>query len=446
MESITEKRHYLILDGLRGVASLMVIIFHLFEAYTGGDAQKQIINHGYLAVDFFFVLSGFVIAYAYDDRWGRMGQWSFYKRRLIRLQPMVIMGSIVGAVLLGFQHYSIYPKLASASVWQVVAVMLVGFTMIPLPKSLDIRGWDETYPLNGPGWSLFYEYCANILYAVGLRKLSNRWLGVFVALSGLFLIDLAVRGPRGDVIGGWSLDAPGLHIGFARVLFPFFAGILLMRLGKTIRVPQPFLVASLLLLVALSLPRFGGSDLWINGAYDAACIILVFPLIVMIGAGDMAVDGRSVRIARFFGDLSYPIYITHYPLIYIYTGWVVDGHVPPLQGALVGAGSSWRRWLWAGPASSSMTSRCGAGWHRAAERAGAALNRRESACSKPTLKYQKGATGIWGCGKAGRARLAWRAFARRGRHGRRSLEPSYPSAAAHCAGADRAPSQWALRP
>ncbi|WP_343610086.1 acyltransferase [Novosphingobium sp.] len=244
MESITEKRHYLILDGLRGVASLMVIIFHLFEAYTGGDAQKQIINHGYLAVDFFFVLSGFVIAYAYDDRWGRMSQWSFYKRRLIRLQPMVVMGSIVGAVLLGFQHYSIYPKLASATTWQVVAVMLVGFTMIPLPKSLDIRGWDETYPLNGPGWSLFYEYCANILYAVGLRKLSNRWLGVFVALSGLFLIDLAVRGPRGDVIGGWSLDAPGLHIGFARVLFPFFAGILLMRLGKTIRVPQPFLVAS----------------------------------------------------------------------------------------------------------------------------------------------------------------------------------------------------------
>jgi peptidoglycan/LPS O-acetylase OafA/YrhL len=177
MESITEKRHYLILDGLRGVASLMVIIFHLFEAYTGGDAQKQIINHGYLAVDFFFVLSGFVIAYAYDDRWGRMSQWSFYKRRLIRLQPMVVMGSIIGAVLLGFQHYSIYPKLASATTWQVVAVMLVGFTMIPLPKSLDIRGWDETYPLNGPGWSLFYEYCANILYAVGLRKLSNRWLG-----------------------------------------------------------------------------------------------------------------------------------------------------------------------------------------------------------------------------------------------------------------------------
>jgi peptidoglycan/LPS O-acetylase OafA/YrhL len=267
-----------------------------------------------------------------------MSQWSFYKRRLIRLQPMVIMGSIVGAVLLGFQHYSIYPKLASATTWQVVAVMLVGFTMIPLPKSLDIRGWDETYPLNGPGWSLFYEYCANILYAVGLRKLSNRWLGVFVALSALFLIDLAVLGPRGDVIGGWSLDASGLHIGFARVLFPFFAGILLMRLGKTIRVPQPFLVASLLLLVALSLPRFGGQQLWINGAYDAACIILVFPLIVMIGAGDMAVDGRSVKIARFFGDLSYPIYITHYPLIYIYTGWVVDGHVPPLQGAVVGAG------------------------------------------------------------------------------------------------------------
>src|SRR6478752_2180368 len=81
------KNHYVILDGLRGVASLMVVVFHLFEAFSGGDPQKQIINHGYMAVDFFFLLSGFVIAYAYDDRWAGMGQWDFYKRRLVRLQP-----------------------------------------------------------------------------------------------------------------------------------------------------------------------------------------------------------------------------------------------------------------------------------------------------------------------------------------------------------------------
>jgi peptidoglycan/LPS O-acetylase OafA/YrhL len=337
---VAAKNHYVILDGLRGVASLMVVVFHLFEAYSGGDPEKQIINHGYLAVDFFFLLSGFVIAYAYDDRWaGGMSQWDFYKRRLVRLQPMIIVGGLIGAALLGLQHSSLFPKLETVTAWQVAGVLLLSFVMIPLRPSAEIRGWGEIYPLNGPQWSLFYEYIANVLYAVGVRKLSNRWLGVIVALGAAALVHLLVTGPRGDVIGGWALDAEGVRIGLTRVIFPFFAGILLMRLGKRIKVPNAFAACSLLLIVALSLPRFGvGDQRWINGLYEAACVILVFPLIVAIGAGEKSVDGRSVRIARFFGDLSYPLYITHYPLIYIYTAWVVDKKMPPAQGAVVGAG------------------------------------------------------------------------------------------------------------
>jgi peptidoglycan/LPS O-acetylase OafA/YrhL len=333
------KSHYVVLDGLRGVASLMVVVFHLFEAYSGGVPQNQIINHGYLAVDFFFLLSGFVVAYAYDDRWGRMGQWDFYKRRLVRLQPMIIVGGLIGATLLGLQHFSIFPKLASATTWQVLGVLALGFVMIPLRPSAEIRGWGEIYPLNGPQWSLFYEYIANILYAVGLRKLSNRALGVLVAVAGLALVHLLTFGPRGDVIGGWALDADGIRIGLTRVMFPFFAGVLLMRLGQRIKVRGAFVVCSLLLVVAFSLPRFGGTErLWLNGLYEAACVILLFPLIVAIGAGEKQADGASVRVARFFGDLSYPLYITHYPLIYIYTGWVVDKKIPAAQGALAGAG------------------------------------------------------------------------------------------------------------
>ncbi len=333
------KSHYVILDGLRGVAALMVVVFHLFEAWAGGIPQNQIVNHGYMAVDFFFLLSGFVVAYAYDDRWAGMSQWDFYKRRLVRLQPMIIVGGLIGAALLGFQHFSLFPKLATVPTWQIVGVMLLSFVMIPLTPSVEIRGWSEIYPLNGPQWSLFYEYIANILYAVGLRKLSNRALGVLVALAGVAVIHLLVFGPRGDIIGGWALDANGVHIGLTRVMFPFFAGVLLMRTGKRIKVPNAFAVASLLLIVALALPRFGGTDrLWLNGLYEAACILLLFPLIVAIGAGEKSVDGPSVRIARFFGDLSYPLYITHYPLIYIYTGWVVDKKIAPAQGAVVGAG------------------------------------------------------------------------------------------------------------
>jgi peptidoglycan/LPS O-acetylase OafA/YrhL len=337
--TVPGKNHYVILDGLRGVAALLVVAFHLFEAYAANNPQKQIINHGYLAVDFFFLLSGFVVAYAYDDRWDRMSVLGFFKRRLIRLQPMVVMGSVIGAALFVFQDFSIFPKYENASFLHVVTVMVLGFVMIPLTQSADVRGWDEIYPLNGPAWSLFYEYVANALYALGVRKLSNRSLGVLVALSACALIYLAVFGPRGDLIGGWALDASGIRIGLSRVMFPFFAGVLLMRLGGRIRVPHAFAASSALLIVALCLPRFGGTDrLWLNGLYEAGCVIVLFPLIVAIGAGDRTADGPSVRLARFFGALSYPLYITHYALIYIFTGWVVDRKIPALQGAIVGAG------------------------------------------------------------------------------------------------------------
>jgi peptidoglycan/LPS O-acetylase OafA/YrhL len=335
---VTTKNHYVVLDGLRGVASLTVVVFHLCEAYSTGDPFKQVINHGYLAVDFFFLLSGFVIAYAYDNRWGAMSQWEFYKRRLIRLQPMVIMGSIIGALLFYPQAGPVFSFIAATPIWKLILVMLIGFALVPVGSSLDIRGWDEMYPLNGPAWSLFFEYIANILYAVGVRKLSNRALGVLVVLAAAFLVEVAVTSPRSGLIGGWSLNPKELQIGFARVLFPFYAGVLLMRTGRYIHIKHVFAVCSFVLVCVLALPRFGDRQhLWVNGVYESICVILIFPLVVAMGAGEKRVDGVSIRIARFFGDLSYPLYITHYPLIYVYTSWVARDKVPVALGAPVGA-------------------------------------------------------------------------------------------------------------
>src|ERR1700743_2592718 len=146
---LESKNHYPILDGLRGVASVLVIIFHVLETFTGGNKFIQIINHGYLAVDFFFLLSGFVVAYAYDDRWGKMTQWDFYKRRLVRLQPMVIAGSVIGAIFFYTQGCSMFSLIHDTPVWKMLVVMVVGFTLIPLLPSMDIRGWQEMHPLNG---------------------------------------------------------------------------------------------------------------------------------------------------------------------------------------------------------------------------------------------------------------------------------------------------------
>lgn len=337
---IQPKKHYEILDGLRGVAAILVVAFHIFEAFGGGNRFIQIINHGYLAVDFFFLLSGFVVAYAYDDRWVKMSQWEFYKRRLIRLQPMVIMGMIIGAIFYYFQASDIlFPMIAGMEVWKVILTMVIGFTLLPIPPSLEIRGWGEMHPLNGPAWSLFFEYIANILYALIFRKFSNKVLGFFVLIFAGLLINYTVFGPKGDVIGGWSLNLEQMNVGFTRLLYPFFAGILLSRLGKLIHIKGAFWVCSILITIVLALPRFGDENsLWINGLYESICIILVFPLIVAIGAGGEIKSTFSAKICKLLGDISYPIYITHYPLIYWFTAWVVDNKVSIADGYVVGIG------------------------------------------------------------------------------------------------------------
>ena len=336
---IKPKKHYEILDGLRGVAAILVVIFHIFEAFNEGSRFKQIINHGYLAVDFFFLLSGFVVAYAYDDRWGKLTQWEFYKRRLIRLQPMVIMGMIIGAIFYYFQASNVFPQIAGMEVWKVILTMVIGFTLLPIPPSLEIRGWGEMHPLDGPAWSLFFEYIGNILYALFFRKFSNTVLTIFVLIFAGMLINLTVFGPKGDVIGGWSLDLEQMNIGFTRLLYPFFAGVLLSRLGKLIHIKGAFWVCSILILVIFSIPRIGDENsLWMNGLYESFSIIVLFPLLVAIGAGGEIKNPLSLKICKVLGDISYPIYIIHYPLIYWYMAWVIDNKVTLKEGYPLGIG------------------------------------------------------------------------------------------------------------
>lgn len=317
------KQHYPILDGLRGVAAIMVVLFHILELFSNGDHSKQIINHGYLAVDFFFILSGFVIAYSYDDRWPRMTLAGFFKRRLIRLHPMIVIGMIWGAALFYFQGSALFPLVDETPLAQMLIVLLVGMSLVPLPSSMDIRGWAEMHPLNGPAWTLFLEYVANIAYALFLRKLSTRSLVMLCLVAAGLTIQLSVT--RGDLIGGWSFNEEQLRIGFTRLLFPFAAGLLLARVVKPRFFSRAFVVSSLLLAGSLSLPWIGDHDVkWMNGLYDALIVILLFPLIVVIGASGR-VTGAGEKLCNFLGDISYPIYITHYPIIYVFYAWTTNG-------------------------------------------------------------------------------------------------------------------------
>ena len=147
------------------------------------------INHGYLAVDFFFLLSGFVIAHAYDDRWNKMTVGQFFTRRLIRLHPLIIAGMTLGGIFFYFSESAVlFPIVGETPVWKLILVMLIGYTLIPVPLSLDIHGWGEMHPLNGYAWSLFYEYVGNILYALFKKSIYNcsQYTGFVIrSISGL---------------------------------------------------------------------------------------------------------------------------------------------------------------------------------------------------------------------------------------------------------------------
>ncbi len=321
---LATKPHFDILDGLRGVAAMVVVAKHLFETSSKGPTL-DVLNHGYLAEDFFFILSGFVIGYAYDDRWGKMTLGGFFKRRLIRLHPMVIMGSVIGLIFFYFGSVY-YPMIPSIPAWKVILVFLLGCTMLPLPAGMDIRGWQETYPLNGPSWSLMWEYVANILYALVFRFLPTAALAVLVCIAAFFSIDLNMNlnvfGLLSEShapftpIGGWTLNAEQSYIAAARLFYPFLMGLLLSRLGARIKLRRGFWWCSLIVAVVLCLPYVGSETApWINGIYNSLAILVVFPLVIAMGAGSSIQGEKSSKLCKFLGDISFPLYITHFPFV-----------------------------------------------------------------------------------------------------------------------------------
>lgn len=329
------KPHYHILDGLRGVAAITVVWFHIFEAYATSHLDQNI-NHGYLAVDFFFILSGFVVGYAYDDRWGKMNISEFLKRRVIRLHPMVVMGAIIGGIMFYFQGCQMW-EVSKVTIAALFVATLLNALLIPVTPGAEVRGFGEMYPLNGPAWSLFFEYIGTILYALFIRKLPTKALALLVFVAGCGLATFAIWGPYGDICAGWKLTGTEFTGGFFRLLFSFSAGLLLYRIFKPAKIRAAFWICSLSLVVLLAMPRIGGADnLWMNGLYDTLCFALLFPLLVYLGASGKVTDKYTAGICKFLGDISFPLYMVHYPFIYLYFAWVKNENIT-FQKSLPGA-------------------------------------------------------------------------------------------------------------
>lgn len=324
------KPHYDLLDGLRGVAALLVVWYHVFEGYAFAGAKPTVecINHGYLCVDFFFMLSGFVIGYAYDDRWNRsLTLKGFFQRRLIRLHPMVIMGAVLGTVTFLVQGSVQWDGTHIATSAVMLALLLSLFLIPAVPGcGYEVRGNGEMFPLNGPAWSLFFEYIGNILYALFIRRLSDKALLALVILLGAALGCFALTDASGyGCIGvGWTLDRINFVGGLLRMLFPFTLGMFLSRRFCPIRIKGAFWICSLILVGLFFIPYIAGNTpvLW-NGLFEIVCIALVFPVLVWIGASGTTTDTFSTRVCKFLGDISFPLYIVHYPFMYLFYAWLI---------------------------------------------------------------------------------------------------------------------------
>jgi peptidoglycan/LPS O-acetylase OafA/YrhL len=297
--------HFATLDGLRGIAAVVVLGLHALDPFQ----LSYLVPHAGLAVDFFFLLSGFVICYAYEGRLlNGMPFSEFFKVRMIRLYPLVLFGLVFGFSVYVARFYIKQNGLDASS----LTAFVLGIILIPT-SLVHNEGWESVYPFNVPSWSLFFELVINFAYAAIVTRLSKAVLIALLCISGLAL--LAQTYVMGGVTGGdnWG----NFLAGFGRVVYPFFLGVFLFR--YCYRRPNfisflPGWLLPLILFAALVWPAIGIS----NWLLESAIVLVVFPVIVSSAARD-APGSRITGIYLFLGRLSYPLYIVHYPIIRLFS-------------------------------------------------------------------------------------------------------------------------------
>jgi peptidoglycan/LPS O-acetylase OafA/YrhL len=292
-----ERPHtFTILDGLRGVAAIAVIDAHLGRFFSGRE-----LPHVSLAVDFFFMLSGFVLTFAYqkrlDEGWST---WSFFKTRMIRLYPLLALGMVMGFAFVVFQSH--FGK-DHMSVKDSLVLLVLGLLMLPIPLHPHWP-WPAMFRLLVPAWSLFYEVIMNLLHALFLRRRSTGFLLAVTACSLVIWVAATVR--FGYM--GFGVDRHLMVFGFARAAFSYVLGCLLFRWWQRIQTPRnvPPALCALALLAVLFLPW---STPW-REPFNFALVTLLFPAILLAGA--LSVGGtRITPVARVLGTTSYAIYVLH---------------------------------------------------------------------------------------------------------------------------------------
>ena len=302
--SQSPKQTFAALDGVRGIAALAVMMFHIaWWPHFGRPFPSA-----YLAVDLFFALSGFVVAHAYSPRLSQgMSPWGFLRLRVVRLWPLYALGLAVGvAAVIGF-------RLAhDQAVGAPSLAKHLGFHLLFLPLLIGGAMSGQLFPFNGPSWSLSFEVLINAVYGAVHKLLSPRFLSLFLPVSAGALLIAAVQFSGLDAGYQWA----SVLVGVPRVAFSFAVGLVLHSLWTRGRLPElpqrwtaPLLVLSGLLTIGLLLyapPKA------LRPLYDWAVVVAVWPALVALWVR-LQPRGMAERACSLLGKLSYPAYVLHVP-------------------------------------------------------------------------------------------------------------------------------------
>lgn len=277
------------LDALRGLAALLVLAYHTRSLAL----PEAALAHGYLAVDLFFVISGVVLARAYDAGLAAGEGASFMVRRLKRLYPMALLGLLLGAAIW---------LARDSDPTSMVILLMFGLIFVPFTASTD------TFPLNGPQWSLMWELAANLIYALVAPWLTTRRLALLVVAGGVAHAALVVA--RGT--GSLGHDGHTWWTGAPRVTFGFFTGVLLARLAAEgrLKVPAAPIIAILAAVILVLSPPVPEAA---RAAFDLAAALAILPLLV--ASAVQATVGRLRPLLDGLAGISYPLYALHIPII-----------------------------------------------------------------------------------------------------------------------------------
>jgi peptidoglycan/LPS O-acetylase OafA/YrhL len=254
-----------------------------------------------------------VIGYAYDDRVAKMGAVNFFIARIIRLQPLVVAGSVLGLLAFLFDPFGGHPQLYSTG--KIILTFFCSLLLIPLPTIAD-RAFN-LFSFNAPAWSLFWEYVANIVYALVLYRIGRGHLLLLTILSAVAICYVGYH--SGNLLGGWS--GPTFWDGCARISYSFLAGLLIYRSNWIIKNRLGFIGLAILLLLAFVMP----SSKW-NWLTEPLAVLFYFPFMIALGAGSTLTSGLK-KVCMFSGKISYPLYMTHYAALWMFGNYLAS-HKP----------------------------------------------------------------------------------------------------------------------